>query len=148
MAKPLSIGRVLGVVVLVAGLILGGGALSQQTDHSAEMPWQAVIDAQLEAFRNGEADAAFGFAARGFHEHYSDSSAFVTDIRQGGYAPLLDSRAHSFGRFQIEGDLVRQIVTLQGPDQIVYQAFYTLEQEEAGWRVLGVVLHKQNAVGV
>ena len=61
----------------------------------------------------------------------------------------MDSRSHSFGTFQKLGDkAVVQEVKFVGNDQKLYEAFYQLAEEPDGWRVQGVQLIKQNAIGV
>lgn len=135
-----------GLCVLVAMLILAmpGSALAQE-----DAPWQATITGQIEAFRAHDAPGAFGYASAPFHERFGSAEAFFLAIIGMGYAPIMDSRSHSFGAFENGPDgAVAQQVELIGNDQGLYGAIYQLIEEPAGWRVMGVQLVKRPGLGV
>lgn len=135
-----------GLCVLVAMLILAmpGSALAQE-----DAPWQATITGQIEAFRAHDAPGAFGYASAPFHERFGSAEAFFLAIIGMGYAPIMDSRSHSFGAFEKGPDgAVAQQVELIGNDQGLYGAIYQLIEEPAGWRVMGVQLVKRPGLGV
>ena len=143
MARLLSGLRALvAMLILVAGL---GSALAQETDA----PWQATITGQIEAFRAHDAPGAFGYASAPFHERFGSPEAFFLAIVGMGYAPIMESRSHSFGTFARAPDgSVAQQVELIGNDQGLYGAVYQLIEEPAGWRVTGVQLIKRPGLGV
>lgn len=135
-----------GLRVLVAMLILAmpGSALAQE-----DAPWQATITGQIEAFRAHDAPGAFGYASAPFHERFGSAEAFFLAIVGMGYAPIMESRSHSFGTFEKGPDgSVAQQVELIGNDQGLYGAVYQLIEEPAGWRVTGVQLIKRPGLGV
>lgn len=137
----------------VAFVFSFSGAVSavfaQDADNNQFPAWQIAITGQIEAFRRGDAEAALSFAGSGFQMQYADPLRFYSDIKRSGYGPILDSRSHSFGGFEWVGNgAVAQVVLLQGPDQGLYQALYSLAAEPDGWRVQGVVLRKREGVGV
>lgn len=112
-------------------------------------PWQAVITGQIEAFRAKDAPGAFQYAAEAFHAGFPSAEAFFVAIVGSGYAPIMESRSHSFGVFKMVGDrAVLQEVKLVGNDQSLYEALYQLTEESAGWRVSGVQLLKQPGIGI
>lgn len=112
-------------------------------------PWQSVISSQIEAFRMKDAPAAFSYAGAGFQVTFPSAEAFFNAIVTAGYAPIMDSRSHSFGKFQMLGDkAVAQEVKFVGNDQSLYGAIYMLAEEANGWRVQGVQLAKQAGVGI
>ena len=112
-------------------------------------PWQDVITSQIEAFRHKDAIGAMKWAGAGFQVAFPTPEAFFVAIIQSGYSAIMDSRSHSFGTFQKLGDkAVVQEVKFVGNDQKLYEAFYQLAEEPDGWRVQGVQLIKQNAIGV
>lgn len=129
------------------------GALAQAQDAAVPgatiEPWQSVITSQIEAFRAKDAPGAFQYAGAGFQVAFPSAEAFFSAIVGSGYAPIMESRSHSFGKFQKMGDkAVVQEVKLVGNDLSLYEAFYQLAEEANGWRVQGVQLLKQPGIGI
>lgn len=145
-----------GLRLIVAGLLavfLSGGMTVRAQDQGVEAtelePWQSVITSQIEAFRTRDAAAAFSYAGAGFQVAFPSAEAFFNAIVTAGYAPIMESRSHSFGRFQKLGDkAVAQEVKFVGTDQSLYAAIYMLAEEANGWRVQGVQLAKEPGVGI
>lgn len=116
---------------------------------AGEAPWQEVITSQIEAFRSGDAPAAFSYAGASFQRTFPSAVAFLEAIVAWGYTPILESRSHAFGTYQRAGATeVLQVVTLVGPDQQLYEAIYDLALETPGWRVQGVVLSGPRGMGI
>ena len=129
------------------------GAMAQAQDAAAPgatiEPWQSVITSQIEAFRSKDAAGAFSYAGAGFQVTFPSAEAFFNAIVTAGYAPIMESRSHSFGKFQKLGDkAVAQEVKFVGNDQGLYSAIYMLAEEANGWRVQGVQLAKAAGVGI
>jgi hypothetical protein len=140
-------------VGLYAVFLLLGTIAAQAQDATAPNaviePWQSVITSQIEAFRAKDAPGAFQYAGAGFQVAFPTAEAFFSAIVGAGYAPIMESRSHSFGKFQKMGDkVVVQEVKLVGNDLSLYEAFYQLAEEENGWRVQGVQLLKQPGIGI
>lgn len=136
----------IGLTLLL--LLLPGAALAQQP-APAEEEWQLVITSQVQAFRDRDAAEAMRYAGAGFQTRFSSPEEFFIVIMGSGYAPIMESRSHSFGAFQmIDEKTVAQQVSFSGGDQKVYEAIYVLAREEAGWRVQGVQLTQTAALGV
>lgn len=137
--------------VLAAFMLLVAAVSAQETTtpSTALEPWQSVITSQIEAFRAKDAPGAFQYAGAGFQVAFPSAEAFFSAIVGAGYAPIMESRSHSFGKFEKMGDkAVVQEVKLVGNDQSLYEAFYQLAEEKDGWRVQGVQLLKQAGMGV
>ncbi len=116
-----------------------------------EVPWQATITGQIEAFRAEDGAAALTFAAEAFRTQFADQpEAFYAAIIASGYEAIVDSRSHSFGEFNKVSDTsVLQVVDFVGPDQGLYSALYQLAEEPGeGWRVQGVALRREAGVGI
>jgi hypothetical protein len=108
-----------------------------------------VITSQIEAFRNHDAAGAFSFAGAPFQTSFPSAQLFFDAIVGAGYAPIMESRSHSFGAYtMMDAASVMQEVTLLGNDQGLYEAFYSLEKEPQGWRVEGVILQKREGLGI
>ena len=122
---------------------------SAQDVPAAATPWQDVISSQIQAFRDHDAPAALSFAGQGFQATFPSPESFFVTIMSSGYAPIMESRSHSFGSFQKVGDKsVAQLVKLLDKDQKFFEAVYLMTEEPAGWRVQGVQLAKTGAVGI
>ncbi|OEO31955.1 hypothetical protein VW23_013715 [Devosia insulae DS-56] len=137
--------------VLAAFLTIGmeARAQDQNTETVTLEPWQSVITSQIEAFRTKDAAGAFSYAGAGFQVAFPSAEAFFNAIVTAGYAPIMDSRSHSFGKFQKLGDkAVAQEVKFIGTDQGLYSAIYMLAEEANGWRAQGVQLAKEAGVGI
>ncbi len=124
-------------------------ALFSGTRAEEATPWQEVITSQVQAFRDHDAPAALSFAGQGFQSRFTSAEEFFVVIMASGYAPIMESRSHSFGAFQkIDDKTVAQQVRFSGTDQKLYEAVYVLVEETAGWRVQGVQLATTGAVGI
>ena len=137
--------------VLAAFVLLVAAVNAQETTapSTALEPWQSVITSQIEAFRAKDAPGAFQYAGAGFQVAFPSAEAFFSAIVGAGYEPIMESRSHSFGKFEKMGDkVVVQEVKLVGNDQSLYEAFYQLAEEKDGWRVQGVQLLKQAGMGI
>lgn len=137
--------RVILAFVMLLGLAWPATAQDDPT------PWQATITGQIEAFRAQDGEAALALAGEGFRTQFAGQpAAFYAAILASGYAPIVQSRSHSFGKSrQLSDSVVAQVVRLVGPDQSLYEAIYQLENEaDLGWRVLGVVLRKDAGVAI
>ncbi len=117
--------------------------------EAAPADWQTVITGQIEAFREHDSAAALSFAGASFKQGFGDPEAFYRAIEGMGYAPLMTSRAHSFGVYELVApNVVMQAVSFTGDDQALYEAIYQLNLETDGWRVAGVQMVKKPGIGV
>ena len=140
---------VVGLMPALAGTIPAKAEDAGVPAVVAVEPWQEVITSQIEAFRHKDAKDALKWAGAGFQVAFPTPEAFFVAIISSGYAPIMESRSHSFGTFEKMGDkAVLQEVKFVGTDQSLYEAFYQLAEEPGGWRVQGVQLIKQNAIGI
>lgn len=141
--------RGLALFALLAVTIVPGMAQDDAVDAPAEPTWQAVITDQINAFRDGDAEAALALAGTGFQQTYNDPDRFMRDVMSWGYEPILRSVSHSFGEYRPGGEnMVLQIVQVIGNDQGYYEAMYQLGYEDDGWRILGVALSQKQGVGI
>ncbi|MBL9212963.1 MAG: DUF4864 domain-containing protein [Opitutaceae bacterium] len=99
----------------------------------------AVIDGQLEAFRRGEPERAYGYATAAFRAQRS-LTAFVAIVR-GSYPEIWANTRAEPGIVRDDG--TRATVTVQVSSKTGDAAYdSTLAKEEAGWRIRGVVRHE------
>jgi len=136
-------------IFLALALLLA--LLSPSAAQDTAPPWQAVVSGQIEAFRAQDGAAALALAGSGFRLQFAGQpEAFYAAILASGYQPVVQSRSHTFGDFtRLSDSVVAQVVRLVGPDQGLYEALYQLQDEAGlGWRVVGVVLRKEEGVGI
>jgi hypothetical protein len=146
MWQEVGMNKWLGVVVAMAMAVLSLPAWAQSqapTVTPAPAEWQVVIEAQVQAFRDHDAAAAFSYSAAPFHTTYKDPEEFFLAIVNAGYAPMMESQSESFGPYElVTPTIVYQDVKFVGRDQSFYEAIYRLTKEPAGWRVESVQLGK------
>lgn len=139
-----------GVVVLsfmLAALV--AAPVQAQEAEVSPVGWQAVVAGQILAFRSHDAEGALHLAGASFHQAFADPNAFVLAILASGYAPIVESRSHSFGDYKLVApDLVLQVVKFVDAKQGLYEALYQLRREPEGWRIQGVQLTRTPGIGV
>jgi hypothetical protein len=115
-------------------MVATGPAMAQE--EPAPEAWQAVITEQVEALRHGDAHAALGLADARLQHSFGAPAQFVEAIKAWGYAPIVESRAHSFGRYlMVSPEEVVQDVRFVGGDQGLFGARYFVGLEGGVWRV-------------
>lgn len=133
--------------LLIAILAFATPLRAQDAVTTTATPWQDVITSQIQAFRDHDAPAAFSYAGIAFQASFPNAETFFVAIIRSGYAPIMESRSHSFGEFKLIGDMgVVQQVRFIGNNQQLYEAVYQLTEESGGWRVQGV--HLMQPIGV
>lgn len=147
--------RVLPVTLMLAGPAFAVDtpaapvAPEAQVAPMSEADWQDVITGQIEAFRARDAAGAFQYAAAPFQTAFPNAEAFFGTIIGSGYAPIMESTAHRFGKFtELDERHVAQEVMLTARDLSLFEAIYVLTREESGWRVSGVQLVKTPAISI
>lgn len=136
-------------LLTVLVLTLGAPGRAQEPASDGVAAWQAVISSQIQAFRDHDAPTAFDLASVGFQATFPNAETFFVAIIRSGYAPIADSRSHSFGTFKrLDESSVMQQVRFIGNDQTLYEAVYQVTEEPGGWRVQGVHLTQPFGVAV
>ncbi|MCS7068764.1 MAG: DUF4864 domain-containing protein [Meiothermus sp.] len=133
-----------GLFVLVL-LVLSGGQAQRLQDVPPQerSAIQAVILAQMEAFKKDDAVRAFSFASPGIRQVFQTPERFIEMVRTGYaqiYRPLkveFGPASRSVGALQ----QVRQVVNLVGLDGKKAVAYYLMEcQADGSWKIGGVQL--------
>ena len=103
---------------------------------------RGVIQAQLDAFRRDDGEAAFAHASPGIRAMFGDAATFLGMVRSG-YAPVYRPREVEFRDLGLEDGRPTQRVLLIGPDGAPVVARYTMERQPDGsWRIGGCILEK------
>lgn len=129
--------RLLFSLILVGGLFLPPAATGQELSSSEERAINAVIQAQLDAFKNHDADAAFALAAPGIKARFQTAEDFISMVA-AQYLPLYNPKQTEFLGFVEEGPAVIQRLKVLGPDGNEYIAYYPMERQADGiWKIGG-----------
>jgi hypothetical protein len=132
-------------IVLLLGLLATAHAAAPEMRLSPKKvrdEVRTVVEAQLAALRAGDFTTAYDFAARGIRRQFDDR-LFAAMIRRG-YPALLRPGQSDLGVVRDNGSGTAELtvtVTDKQNRSTVYR--YWLVQEEAGWRISGVVLEQK-----
>ena len=101
---------------------------------------RSAIAAQLQAFRQDDADGAFRIASPQIEQRYGDAATFLAAVKVG-YPAVYRARDVSYGPIIRQDGAILQQVGLVGPDGTGAVALYTMEREANGtWRIDGCTL--------
>ncbi|WP_417774274.1 DUF4864 domain-containing protein [Stappia sp.] len=101
---------------------------------------RGLVEGQIAAFRAGDAERAYGFAAPDIRRLFPTPDRFI-DMVKRGYPPVYQPGSVSFGRLRQNADGPVQEVYLTGADGKEWLALYSFEQQADGsWKISGCVL--------
>ena len=130
----------IGLVAALAMLACSGTALADAADDARD-----VIESQIRAFLEDDAETAYSFAAPGIRKMYPDTESFFAMVRRG-YAPVYRPDNFAFGRSKVLPDgFVVQEVLIAGPDGEDWTAVYVLEPVDGDLKIRGVQMMKSAA---
>ncbi len=127
---------VLALIALVA--VTTPGALAGEAEVNSA---KEAISSQIEAFKAGENDKAFSYAAPSTAMMFPNVEAFMAMVEHG-YKPVQRPQQYSFGRSRELGTRqIMQEVLVTGPDGKDYLAIYQMIlQQDGTWKISGVSL--------
>ena len=136
------------IVAVFAGLFLAlATGTAQARDATPNMPLtaddeqavQAVVGAQLKAFRDGDLAMAFSFADQSIQAMIGGPRQFGAMVARG-YAPIYANESHRFLQIEVQGIRAAQVVLVRGRDGTVALAQYQLSKATGQWRISGVAM--------
>ncbi|MGB1548220.1 MAG: DUF4864 domain-containing protein [Alphaproteobacteria bacterium] len=130
--------RLLVSFLLVVGLFVPFAAGGEESlSAGEERAINTVIQAQINAFKNHDADAAFALAAPGIQAKFQTAENFISMVATQ-YLPLYSPKRTEFLGLVADGAAVIQRVKVVGPDDNEYIAYYPMERQENGsWKIGG-----------
>jgi hypothetical protein len=133
-----------GGIASVTGVAQAASAEMRASKPEVKKEIAAVIEFQLAAFRKGDVEKAYSFAAADLRSQ-KPLRVFVA-IVQGNYPEIWASTRAEFGIVRDNGS--RATVTVQVYSKSTDAAYdFTLVKEPAGWRIHGVVRHEARKAG-
>jgi hypothetical protein len=104
---------------------------------------QSIIQSQIEAFLNDDAESAYSFASPQIRQKFPDKSIFFEMVKRG-YTPVYRPGNFAFGRSKIDGNTVVQEVLISAPDGKDWTALYFLvKQPDGSYKINGVQMLQQ-----
>lgn len=101
---------------------------------------RSVIERQLAAFQQDDADQAFTFASPGIQAQFGTPENFMRMVKTG-YAPVYRPRAVLFQEITTVEEMPAQKVMLMSADSELMMALYLMQQQQDGsWRIHGCFL--------
>ncbi|UOM33937.1 DUF4864 domain-containing protein [Acuticoccus sp. I52.16.1] len=133
--------RILSLLVLAFVVVAGTATLTTARADAGAI--QAIIAAQMEALRTGDADAAYAFAAPDIKRMFPTPERFMSMVRKG-YEPVSHAVAPRFLRSRAADDgTFAQEVAFRDDEGRPWVALYTLARQPGGdWRITGCYLKK------
>jgi len=119
-----------------------------QLPNDLKMMAQAVIGGQISAFRAGEHEIAFGYAAPSIRQMFGSTDQFIGMVKSG-FGAIYGARNWSFGRGENKEDALLQEVMITGPRGRDWIALYTLrKQADGSWRIAAVQIKPAEMQGI
>ena len=130
-------------LLLVFTVMTVPAALAEEPPAPADQAAvQQVIRNQIDAFRAGDGDAAYSYAAPNIKQRFKTPSVFMKMVREG-YAPVYSPQSFEFGPNAQRGDQIVQEVFLTAPDGSRTLALYRLHlMEDGNWKISAVFLRE------
>ena len=129
-------------LLALLGLLLGlaGAAEAQSVSDADRAAIRQVIEAQVDAFRRDDSDAAFTYASPAIQGMFGKSEIFMDMVRQG-YQPVYRPRAFDFHEIvELNGQPAQKVYVI-GPDGRPVTAIYPMRQlPDGSWRIDGCFL--------
>lgn len=126
----------LWLVFFAAGL---AAAFTTSMSHAGEAEdrqnSRAVIEAQLEAFKQGDAPKAFSYATPTIQSFFGNADTFMQMVRDG-YDVVLKPASVRFVKFQSDGSSALHAVQMIDRQKTLWNVYYVLQKHTDGcWRI-------------
>lgn len=131
------------VPVFLSTLVLIGSVTPAARAEEPVIAAQKVIESQIRAFLDGDADAAFSYAAPGIKARFGDNKDLFFEMVRQRYEPVYHPGNYAFGRNKQYGDgsMIVQELVITGRDGKNWKALYQmLKQLDGSYRIGGVVI--------
>lgn len=131
--------RLVAIIVFLVSFALS--AFAADTAPADRQATRNVIESQIGAFKAGDHDRAYSYAAPGIRQAFPTLDRFIGMVTSG-YRPVYDPESYVFGRSVEESGQIHQEVIVTDRDGKTWQAVYTLQKQADGaWKITGVKLN-------
>lgn len=130
--------NLVGIALVVASMQVKARAEVMSAPEAQQV--RAVILAQLKAFADDDAEAAFETATPEVRKSIGEAGLFLAMVR-GKYPMVYRPAGFGFLPPELEKNQVMQIVTLRDADDKTWLALFQLErQPDRSWRISGCIV--------
>lgn len=137
---PLRLSVLLALLLALAAPGIAPSARAQSLSADDREEIRKVIQAQVEAFRHDDGEAAFALASPGIQRLFGTPEIFMDMVRQG-YQPVYRPRRFDFDEVVSLGGQPAQKVDVVGPDGQPVIAVYPMTRlPDGSWRIDGCFL--------
>ncbi len=132
--------RLFALFGLLLGLATTAVAQEPPVSDADRAAIRQIIQAQIDAFRRDDGDAAFGYASPTIQGMFGQPDVFMDMVRQG-YQPVYRPRVFDFREIVDLHGQPAQKVHVVGPDGRPVTAIYPMTQlPDGSWRIDGCYL--------
>jgi len=127
----------LWLLIFAAGL---AAAFTTSVSHAGseaqdQHETRVVIEAQLEAFRQGDGVKAFSYAAPTIQTVFGDADTFMQMVRKG-YDVVLRPASVKFVKFQSDGMNAAHALQMIDQQKVLWNVYYVLQKAPDGqWKI-------------
>ena len=124
---------ILFICAVAAMLPTGAFAFSDQDRTDS----RAIIERQIQAFREDDGATAFGFASPMLQQIFRDPEHFMAMVRNG-YQPVYRPRSYAFKSIEDSESGLTATLAIEDQEGHAWTAIYTLaKQPDGSWRITG-----------
>ena len=136
--KPVTL--TMRMVILAVGVLLLLSLAARAQEDAAEV--RSAIEAQLEAFKSGDAQRAFSFASEQIQENFGTPENFIAMVRSR-YAVVIAPASVVFLKPERANGVTLQPVQMSDERGQLWLALYSMQRDANGsWRINGCVLRR------
>lgn len=122
---------------MVGALLFGASGGTLAADDADAVAIKAVIQTQLDAFRQGDAETAYAQAAPSIRTIFPSTERFMRMVR-GGYAALIEPSAVTFSELRTNADRgLQEVVVIDRAGKGWIARYMMQRQEDGTWRIAG-----------
>ena len=139
--------RHLALAAVLIAALCAGLPWAARADSADAAAIQGVISRQIDAFRAGDVDTAFGFASPGIRAMFGTSDRFGTMV-EGGYPMVWHPADVRFLNLTEAHGALWQMVLVKDTDGVWHRLAYRMEPGGAGgWSISGVEILRAPETG-
>jgi hypothetical protein len=139
------------MLILLAGSVLpwsGAAAAGEEIAQEDRIAITGVVQSQLDALADDDADAAFALATAAIRSRMGDSGTFLRIIKER-FRPIYRHQLAIFSAPELVAGHTLQAVRLTDGNSSVWLAVYHMEREPDGsWKIAGCKLFETKTVAV
>lgn len=137
------------LVAMVFLFLFNASAISDSVVSEADVrAVQLVIENQISAFKTGDHQSAYSFAAPNVKQAFPSAKIFIGMVEKG-YKPLYNHSSYVFGKNTLSNGDVYQEIIISDDTRKLWQFIYTLsQQQDLSWKVTNVVMYPYEGTSV